>query len=430
MNPDHPAALSADPASRSYADPLPTAAPRPPLRIAILAVGMRGGGGLTVGLNLVRSFGRVEPQNVYFCAVPPHLGYEEIAAQFPHTTLCTHEHRGLLQRWLFESCRLPRLVRDFAPDVVIALAARGLLRPGALQVAFPQDAHFYYPTRYFGCETLFNKLKKRYHVWHFDRQLRRTQLVLIQTAVGERRLRERFNYAGQTFVCQTSVTPALLQGRRGHPVPPGLRGLAGKFKLLYVTRYYAHKNLEAALPLFRDYHDDLQDVVLILTVSADQHANAPRFLRQIERCGLSRHIVNVGPIPHEQVGAYYEHADAFFMPTLLESFGIPYLEAMCFDLPILTSDLDFAHAVCGDAALFFDPWSPSSMRSAILQLKNDSQLRERLVAAGRARLRQDFPDWDTLARQVLLRIRCLHANQCPRSSPDRANAESNTEGYP
>ena len=129
MNPDHLPAASVNPAGSSQGGS--AAADSPPLRVAVLATGMRTGGGLTVGLNLIRSFGQVEPQNTYFCAVQPKMGYEEIVAGLPQGILSTHQHRGMVRRWLFETYGLPKLVRDFRPDVVIALAGRGLLRPGA-----------------------------------------------------------------------------------------------------------------------------------------------------------------------------------------------------------------------------------------------------------------------------------------------------------
>jgi glycosyltransferase involved in cell wall biosynthesis len=114
-----------------------------------------------------------------------------------------------------------------------------------------------------------------------------------------------------------------------------------------------------------------------------------------KRLGPGDRIINLGLIPHSEAAAYYENVDALFMPTLLETFGIPYLEAMCFDVPVLTSDLDFAHAVCGEAACYFDPWSAPSMRHAILGVRSDGDLRARLSAAGRQRIRTQFPDWDT-----------------------------------
>lgn len=85
----------------------------------------------------------------------------------------------------------------------------------------------------------------------------------------------------------------------------------------------------------------------------------------IKSRGLEDSIINVGPLSQQDLGAFYKHCDALVMSTRLESFGT-YLEAMHFGMPILTSDLDFAHEVCGDAALYFNPWNAESIRDAIL----------------------------------------------------------------
>ena len=49
------------------------------------------------------------------------------------------------------------------------------------------------------------------------------------------------------------------------------------------------------------------------------------------------------------------------LPTLLESFSATYIEAMFHGKTILTSDLDFARDVCGEAAFYFDPLNPQSI---------------------------------------------------------------------
>jgi len=90
-----------------------------------------------------------------------------------------------------------------------------------------------------------------------------------------------------------------------------------------------------------------------------------------------------------------------FLPTFLESFSGTYLEAMHFGLPILTSDLDFAHAVCGDAAIYFDPWNAASIKDAILKLRNNPELSQELVAKGKTRLQTNFRSWDEIATDVV-----------------------------
>ena len=54
--------------------------------------------------------------------------------------------------------------------------------------------------------------------------------------------------------------------------------------------------------------------------------------------------------------------------------------------PILTSDLDFAHEVCGDAALYFNPTSPEAIAEAVNRVIENRELRRKLVGRGRERL--------------------------------------------
>jgi hypothetical protein len=172
---------------------------------------MRNGGGLTVGLNLIRAFGRVEPQNEYLFVAPRGVGYEEIVARVPNGRMCAYAARHLATRWLLD---MPHIVHEFRPDALITLAGRGLQHPDCVQMALTMDAHYYYPRRQFGCETRGHVLLKRYHAWYFGRQLRRTQVAVVQTPLVERLLRARFGYLGRTMVCSSALSSILHGARR------------------------------------------------------------------------------------------------------------------------------------------------------------------------------------------------------------------------
>src|SRR5262249_5796330 len=101
---------------------------------------------------------------------------------------------------------------------------------------------------------------------------------------------------------------------------------------------------------------------------------------------------------------YYQNSQALILPTVLESFTSTYPEAMKFNCPILTSDLDFARVVCGDAALYFDPWNVDSMCEAILRLRDDPQLAQELTARGRERFKQIACSWDDIVGSALKTI--------------------------
>ena len=80
---------------------------------------------------------------------------------------------------------------------------------------------------------------------------------------------------------------------------------------------------------------------------------------------------------------------------------------MQFGRPILTSDMDFAHQVCGDAALYFDPRDAHDICQAILRLKNDRQLYAQLAEAGTTRRAAQALTWDDIGRSVIRELEQL-----------------------
>ena len=138
----------------------------------------------------------------------------------------------------------------------------------------------------------------------------------------------------------------------------------------------------------------------VLTIDPHQHPSARELLAKIEREAVGHLLVNRGSLQPEQLAAAYRSADAFILPTLLESFGRPYDEAMEFELPILTSDRDFARERCKGAALYFDPLDAGSVAGAMAKVIEDSDLRQSLVENGR-RIREQAPTWDEIAARFV-----------------------------
>lgn len=164
------------------------------------------------------------------------------------------------------------------------------------------------------------------------------------------------------------------------------------FKLLCLSRYYSHKNIEIFLPLARIIRKKGINAKIITTLERDENIGAKHFLDAIEAEGLSDVILNVGSVPMSQVPSLYQQTDALLLPTYLESFSGTYVEAMHHGLPILTSDLDFARGVCGEAALYFDPSDEATIFNAICQLIDHPELCETKVAIGKAIL-SELPSW-------------------------------------
>jgi glycosyltransferase involved in cell wall biosynthesis len=75
---------------------------------------------------------------------------------------------------------------------------------------------------------------------------------------------------------------------------------------------------------------------------------------------------------------------------------------MASGLPILASDIPVCREICGEAAIYFDPFDEKSLAQAIVHLAEDTTLRKRLSDAGRRRAVSQFNWTDHVRRLVTL----------------------------
>ena len=106
-----------------------------------------------------------------------------------------------------------------------------------------------------------------------------------------------------------------------------------------------------------------------------------------------------GYIDEEDMGALYNHADFFVFPSKYEGFGIPPLEAMSFETPVLSSDAASLPEVLGRAADYFISDSVSSLKkhmSNMAKLSDD----ERSLMIKRGIKRASLYNWDKEAAKL------------------------------
>ena len=102
--------------------------------------------------------------------------------------------------------------------------------------------------------------------------------------------------------------------------------------------------------------------------------------------GNARDQVTIaGYVSDSDLLAYFAAADLFVLPTLLEGFGIPIVEAMAAGLPIVTTSAGSAAEVAGDSGIVVPPADSRSLAVALDQIIQDPQLASRLAELGRNR---------------------------------------------
>ena len=121
-------------------------------------------------------------------------------------------------------------------------------------------------------------------------------------------------------------------------------------------------------------------------------------LQLICKLGLSENQVLQVSGDDLTLGEYYSKAVAFVYPSLYEGFGLPPLEAMAHDCPVVSSDTSSMPEVIGNAAAFFNPYSIDDMTNSIESVVFSQDRKSSLIKFGRKRL--EFFSWNKCASET------------------------------
>jgi glycosyltransferase involved in cell wall biosynthesis len=124
---------------------------------------------------------------------------------------------------------------------------------------------------------------------------------------------------------------------------------------------------------------------------------------------LRDRVVHTGFVPDEALAALYRGASCVVLPSLVEGFGLPALEAMACGAPVLAARTPALEEVCDTSVDYFDRIEELPARLA--ELLNDRGRRELLRTAGPVRARRF--SWDEAARRWLTTVEaCRQATPC------------------
>jgi glycosyltransferase involved in cell wall biosynthesis len=116
-------------------------------------------------------------------------------------------------------------------------------------------------------------------------------------------------------------------------------------KFLYVAGPEPHKNHNRLTSAWKRFHSLFPDTELTLTVDGGKNSHGIRYLGSIDRA--------------EVMKLYHSH-DALLYPSLLESLGLPLLEARLSGMPLIVSDLEYAYEV-SNPDLVFNPYDENDI---------------------------------------------------------------------
>jgi glycosyltransferase involved in cell wall biosynthesis len=151
--------------------------------------------------------------------------------------------------------------------------------------------------------------------------------------------------------------------------------------LLCVAQKRPYKNQEALVRALAAR--PAGDAVLVLPGAPTAYEERLRTLAA--ELGVAARVRFVDWVSDADLEGLYRLATAVLLPSRLEGFGLPVLEAMARGVPVVCSSTTSLGEVAGEAALLVDPDDQAGIDAAVARILDDGALRDRLAAAGRAR---------------------------------------------
>jgi glycosyltransferase involved in cell wall biosynthesis len=191
-------------------------------------------------------------------------------------------------------------------------------------------------------------------------------------------------------------------------------GLTPGGYFLFPGNTWIHKNHRTAVDAMQRLCGGRTGSPLLVCIGAAREAQELLDAR-IDQMGLRHQIRFLGYCPSADLPGLYEGARALLFPSLYEGFGMPVLEAMWCDCPVVCSNTTSLPEIAGDAAVLVPPSDPDAIAAALERVSGDEDLRRDLVARGRRRAATY--SWRRFATTVAARLADTYRSRWEPSQP-------------
>jgi glycosyltransferase involved in cell wall biosynthesis len=263
---------------------------------------------------------------------------------------------------------------------------RGMNRLGIRTVVTIHDLIFErYPEQYNPIDVRIYRSKFKYACEHADRII----------AISEQTKRDIIEFyqipARKIRVCYQSCNPAFFQQvtieekqqvRERYQLPERY--------FLYVGSIIERKNLGRLVEAVHTIRKET-DIPLVVIGTGGKYEREVK--RKVEDLGVKDRVIFLSRAlaakqqPRFQNAmdfpAIYQSATAMIYPSVFEGFGIPVLEALASEVPVITSNISCLPEAGGPGSLLVDPHSPAEIANAMRRVLNDPNKVTEMIESGK-----------------------------------------------
>jgi glycosyltransferase involved in cell wall biosynthesis len=291
--------------------------------------------------------------------------------------------------YLFFDWGIPPILKKYKADLFLSPDGWLSLRSDIPSLAVIHDLNFFHNPDWV------DKLPMMYYNYFFPKFIRKAKRIATVSEYSKKDIVTRFNIsenlidvvyngASEYFHPLNEIEKHNTRQKFSH----------GKPYFLFLGLVHPRKNLTNIIYAYNEFRKNSSDVINLLVVGSTRYWTEDTHLAY-EKSPYRDNIIFAGRMVNTELNAVVASALALVYASLFEGFGIPILEAMRCDTPVITSNTTSMPEVGGDAVCYVDPYSISSIRDALTKIGSDDMYRKNLISRGR--LQNVKFSWDKTA---------------------------------
>ncbi|MGK0446481.1 MAG: glycosyltransferase involved in cell wall biosynthesis [Polaribacter sp.] len=361
-----------------------------------------------VALELIKNLQIIDLENEYFIFVKP--DEDNSVLQETSNFKIIELNGGPYPTW--EHIALPKAAKKYGCDILHCTSNTAPFFSNIPLITILHDI-IYMESDYLkllkSSASTYQKFGNIYRKLVVPRAVKKSKKVITVSHFEKNRIGEFFGIKGD------SKLDAIYNGVSEHFKPitnkEELQRVKEKYNLpdkyfFFLGNTDPKKNTKRTLKAFSDFLKQTGFAHKLVMLDYDQ-TKLKKLLVEINDPDLINKIVLTGYVVNTDLPAIYSQCDTFLYPSLREGFGIPMLEAMSCNVPVIASNTSSMPEVSGGAAHIINPFNPKEITQGLIEILNNETYRKSLCHKGLERSKEF--SWHNMAKEYLKLYELIHS---------------------
>ena len=291
--------------------------------------------------------------------------------------------------YLFFDYGIPGVLRKHKPDLFLSPDGWLSLRTRVKSLPVIHDLNFFHYPEFVPWHV------RQYYFYFFPRFIKKASRIATVSDYTKQDILSRFDIDRNSIdVVYNGVGEELKPLDKEEQNNVRLKFSDGCPYFLFIGLIHPRKNLANLMKAFDSFKQEVNSNVKLMVVGSKKWWTSDLQMTY-ENAKFKDEIYFTGRVSYKNLRLITASALALVYASFFEGFGIPLLEAMYCDVPIITSKVSSMPEVGGNAALYVEPASVDSIKDAMLKMFCDTNLRDSLIIKAK-RQREKFT-WEKTA---------------------------------